>query len=52
MRCLMNSHNGVAPTICAGYYKYGVETLMAVSYGTTEVAVLEFYEVSDRLDKR
>lgn len=36
---------GAAKTILAGYYKYGVQTLLLGNFGTTGTIVLEIYEV-------
>ena len=35
---------GNAKTICAGYYKYGVQTLLTGEFGTTGTVVLEVYQ--------
>ena len=35
---------GAAKTILAGYYKYGVQTLLLGDFGTTGTIVLEIYE--------
>lgn len=40
----LNERNGSAPTICSGYFKYGVETLLGWNFGTTGFAIVEFYE--------
>ena len=34
----------VAKTVLAGYYKYGVQTLLLGDFGTTGTIVLEIYE--------
>jgi hypothetical protein len=36
--------DGNASTILAGYYKYGVATLMLGNYGTSGTIILEAYE--------
>lgn len=33
---------GNAKTVCAGYYKYGVQTLLTGEYGTSGTVVLEY----------
>lgn len=38
---------GCCPTVTAGYYKYGVATLVTGNFGTTGGAVLEIEEMSD-----
>lgn len=35
---------GIAKTVLAGYYKYGVQTLLGENYGTSGTVVLEVYE--------
>lgn len=35
---------GSAKTILAGYYKYGVQTLLLGDFGTSGTVVLEIYE--------
>ena len=39
--------DGNASTICSGYYKYGVATLILGDYGTSGTIVLEVYEDDD-----
>ena len=34
--------DGSAKTVCAGYYKYGVQTLLTGEYGTTGTIILEY----------
>jgi len=34
--------DGNAKTVCAGYHKYGVQTLLTGDYGTTGTIVLEY----------
>lgn len=38
---------GVAKTVLAGYFKYGVRTLLTGDFGTSGTVVLEVYEESD-----
>lgn len=40
----VNTVFGVAKTVCAGYYKYGVQTLLTGDFGTTGTIVLEYEE--------
>lgn len=42
--------DGNAKTVCAGYYKYGVQTLLTGNYGTTGTIVLEIWDNPDRED--
>lgn len=35
---------GAAKTVLAGYYKYGVRTLLTGEYGTSGTIVMEIYE--------
>lgn len=35
---------GVAKTVLAGYFKYGVQTLLTGDFGTSGTVVLEIYE--------
>ena len=39
--------DGDAKTVCAGYYKYGVQTLLTGDYGTTGTIVLEIADQRD-----
>ena len=41
----------IAKTVLAGYYKYGVQTLLTGNFGTTGTMVMEVYE-EDNTDKR
>ena len=34
--------DGVAKTVLAGYYKYGVQTLLTGNFGTTGTIVVEY----------
>lgn len=34
--------DGVAKTVLAGYYKYGVQTLLTGNFGTTGTIVMEY----------
>ena len=43
----VNTVFGVAKTVCAGYYKYGVQTLLTGDFGTTGTIVLEIYEADN-----
>jgi len=45
---------GNASTILAGYYKYGVATLIGGGFGTSGTCILEIYEEgdSDKHDRR
>ena len=36
--------DGVSKTVLAGYYKYGVQTLLLGDFGTSGTVVLEIYE--------
>lgn len=45
--CLNVESNSVAKTVCAGYYKYGVQTLLTGDFGTTGTIVMEIYEDED-----
>lgn len=36
--------DGVAKTVLAGYYKYGVQTLLTGNFGTTGTIVVEYEE--------
>lgn len=38
------SEDGCAKTVLAGYYKYGVQTLLTGDFGTTGTVVVEIYE--------
>lgn len=40
----INTSGGVAATILAGYYKFGVATLLLGDFGVTGTAVMEVYE--------
>lgn len=35
---------GVAKTVLAGYFKYGVQTLLTGDFGTSGTVVMEIYE--------
>ena len=43
---LNTAGQGIAKTVLAGYYKYGVQTLLTGDFGTTGTMVME-YEESD-----
>ena len=40
----INIDGGCAKTIVAGYYKFGVATLLGDTFGTSGTAILEIYE--------
>lgn len=40
----LNLVEGCAKTVLAGYYKYGVQTLLTGDFGTTGTIVMEIYE--------
>ena len=42
--CLNTAGLGIAKTILAGYYKYGVQTLLTGDYGISGTMILEIYE--------
>lgn len=42
-RITYNTDKGVAPTILAGYFKFGTATLLGGGYGTTGTAVIEIW---------
>lgn len=46
-RTPINTDGECAKTILAGYYKYGVATLIGGNYGTTGTVILEMYEEED-----
>ena len=48
--CLNTAGKEIAKTVCAGYYKYGVQTLLTGDYGTTGTMVMEINE-DDHSDK-
>lgn len=39
----LNTASGVSKTVLAGYYKYGVQTLLTGDFGTNGTMVLEIY---------
>lgn len=39
--------DGVAKTVCSGYFKYGVATLLTGEFGTTGTIVMEIYGRED-----
>lgn len=39
--------DGLAKTVLAGYFKYGVQTLLTGNFGTSGTIVLECYEESE-----
>lgn len=41
---------GNSSTILAGYYKFGVATLIGGGYGTSGTAIMEIYEEDRRQD--
>lgn len=41
--CLNTSGKEIAKTVLAGYYKYGVQTLLTGNFGTTGTMILEVY---------
>lgn len=41
---------GVSKTILAGYYKYGVQTLLLGDFGTTGTVVLDIYEDDEGIE--
>lgn len=45
--CLNVESNSVAKTVCAGYYKYGVQTLLTGDFGTTGTIVIEIHETTE-----
>ena len=40
--CLNTAWEEIAKTVLAGYYKYGVQTLLTGDFGTTGTMVLEY----------
>ena len=39
--------DGCAKTVLAGYYKYGVQTLLTGDFGTSGTIVLEYEDIAD-----
>ena len=47
----VNADRGdIAKTILAGYYKYGVQTLLTGDFGTTGTIVMEYEDDTDKRD--
>lgn len=46
-RVCLNTSGGASKTVLAGYYKYGVQTLLTGEFGTTGTIVVEEYENND-----
>lgn len=45
--CLNTAGEEIAKTVLAGYYKYGVQTLLTGDFGTTGTMVLEYEDDKD-----
>ena len=43
LACLNTAGTEIAKTVLAGYYKYGVQTLLTGDFGTTGTMILEIY---------
>lgn len=43
-RIIHNARNGISCTIVAGYYKFGLETLIGWTYGSTGTCIIEVHE--------
>lgn len=50
--CLNTDGNENAKTVCAGYFKYGVQTLLTGDFGTTGTIVLEYEEDTLEHDRK
>ena len=44
LKPINTDEDGCAKTVLAGYYKYGVATLLLGNFGTTGTIVMEIYE--------
>jgi len=44
----INTDGRCAKTVVAGYYKFGVATLLGNTFGTSGTAILEIYVDTDR----
>ena len=51
---LNTDRGGASKTVLAGYYKFGVQTLLLGTFGSTGTTVLEIYEdnQTDKHDRR